>query len=99
MGPYPAAAAAAAPALDPPGVHAGFHGLRVVPWRLETAVGPSAHPDRDGGRDRARPAAHARASLLRAGGSGVAGGATATAGRRGARSGRELTTGSGARSR
>ncbi len=36
IGPYPAAAAAAAPALDPPGVHAGFHGLRVVGCRLET---------------------------------------------------------------
>jgi hypothetical protein len=36
IGPMPAAAAAAAPALDPPGFHAGFHGLRVVAFRLET---------------------------------------------------------------
>jgi hypothetical protein len=30
MGPIPAATAAPEPALDPPGVIAGFHGLRVV---------------------------------------------------------------------
>ena len=28
--------AAAAPALEPPGFHSGFHGLRVVPWRVDT---------------------------------------------------------------
>ena len=35
-GPYPAAAAAPAPELEPPVVHSGFHGLRVIPCRLET---------------------------------------------------------------
>ena len=35
-GPYPPAAAAPAPELEPPVVHAGFHGLRVMPCRLET---------------------------------------------------------------
>ena len=31
-GPYPAAAAAPAPALEPPGFQARFHGLRVSGW-------------------------------------------------------------------
>ena len=35
-GPNPAAAAAPAPPLEPPVVHAGFQGLRVMPCRLET---------------------------------------------------------------
>ena len=34
-GPSPAAAAAAAPALEPPVVVPGFHGLRVTPKRRE----------------------------------------------------------------
>src|SRR4051794_13534186 len=35
-GPYPPAAAAPAPELEPPVVQAGFQGLRVMPCRLET---------------------------------------------------------------
>src|SRR5699024_5873392 len=35
-GPYPAAAAAPAPALDPPVVSERSHGLRVMPCRLDT---------------------------------------------------------------
>jgi hypothetical protein len=35
-GPTEAAAAAPAPPLDPPTVSAEFHGLRVMPCRLET---------------------------------------------------------------
>src|SRR4051812_39612130 len=34
-GPKRAAAAAAAPALDPPGFQARFHGLRVSGWKLD----------------------------------------------------------------
>lgn len=36
MGPYPAAAAAAAPALDPPGVRVVSQGLRDRWWKVET---------------------------------------------------------------
>ena len=39
-GNMPAATATAEPALDPPGVSAGFHGLRVVGKRLLCPTGP-----------------------------------------------------------
>src|ERR1700728_946148 len=39
IGPMPAATAAAAPPLDPPGVRSVFHGLRVTP-----KIGPSVWP-------------------------------------------------------
>jgi len=35
-GPYPAAAAAAAPELEPPVLQAVFQGLRVMPWKLDS---------------------------------------------------------------
>ena len=44
MAPMPAATAAAAPPLDPPGVRERSHGLRVAPWRRfsVTVIGPNS---------------------------------------------------------
>jgi hypothetical protein len=55
MGPMPAATAAAAPPLDPPGVRSGFHGLRVTPE--DRPVGLALDAEFRGGRlpDHDRP--------------------------------------------
>src|SRR5688572_21745445 len=41
-GPMPAATAAAAPPEEPPGVFAGFHGLRVMPVELVSPLQPNS---------------------------------------------------------
>src|SRR3954447_23756420 len=76
MGPYPAAAAAAAPALDPPGVHAGFQGLRVVGCRLET---PDVNKPQSGILVLATTTAPASRSRATTGASAVAGTSSAAA--------------------